>query len=189
MALGRCKSLVVLLASSCLLVSALAAATPAAAAKKKPTAASALKALVRQTKALPPKAASRAKRNKLRLAAVHARKAARRHPCTSVKALNAYRRVLRGIKAKSGKRFAKLRRALAALQPASMNASRRLLADRRTKKCGGGVASSPVATVETKILKNDANGMRLHVVMPDLKFVARSAGGKTWTELKLPDTD
>src|SRR3954462_13692536 len=86
------------------LVALLAASAPAGAAtKRKPTAASALKTLVKQTKALPRTATSRAKRNKLRLPAAHARTTGRRNPCGAVKDLKAFRRVLRGIKTKSGK--------------------------------------------------------------------------------------
>jgi hypothetical protein len=188
MALGSGRSTAVVVTG--LLVALLAAGVPAqAATKRKPTAASALKTLVKQTKALPRTATSRAKRNKLRLAAAHARQAGRRNPCAAVKDLKAFRRVLRGIKTKSGKRFAKLRRRLAALQPASMTASRALLADKRTKKCGGGVAPSSVTTTETKIIRSDASGMQLHVTLPDLNFVARTGGGKTWTQLTMPDTD
>jgi hypothetical protein len=174
--------------TSALILSA-SLATPASAATKKLTSATALRSLAKQTNALPRTATSNAKRNKLRLAAAHARKVGRRQPCAAISDLAKYRAVLRGIKVKSGKRFRKLARQIGALQPASMIASRLLLANKRTKKCGGGVAPSTVKTAETKLIRSDETGMQLHVDMPDLNFVARTAGGKSWTELKAPNTD
>ncbi|MFL5841249.1 MAG: C25 family cysteine peptidase, partial [Thermoleophilaceae bacterium] len=168
---------------------ALTSVAPASAKTAKPTSASTLKTLQKLTFALPKTAASAKKRNQLRLAAAHARRVAARKPCAAVSDLTKYRKVLRGIKVKSGKRFRKLARQLAALQPVSMKASRLLLANRKTKSCGGGVSPSAVATTQTKLLQNDVNGMKLHVDLPDLNFVARTAGGKTWTELKMPNTD
>ena len=113
-----------------------AALVPAAgvAATKKPTTASALKALVRQTNKLPKSVTSVKKRNQLRLAAAHAQRSAKRSPCASVKDLARYRRVLRTVKVKSGKRFRKVAKQVATLQPASMTASRLLLANKKTKK-------------------------------------------------------
>src|SRR4051794_15022987 len=157
---------------------ALTSVAPGSAKTAKPTSASTLKTLQKLTSALPKTAASAKKRNQLRLAAAHARRVAARKPCAAVSDLTKYRKVLRGIKVKSGKRFRKLARQLAALQPVSMKASRLLLANRKTKSCGGGVSPSTVATTQTKLLQNDVNGMKLHVDLPDLNFVARTAGGK-----------
>ena len=70
-----------------------------------------------------------------------------------------------------------------------MSASRALLAKRGTRRCGGGVKPSKLESARFRILRNDANGMRLRVQLPALRFVQRTGGGRTWTKLVLPKTD
>ena len=48
---------------------------------------------------------------------------------------------------------------------------------------------SKLESARFRILKNDANGMRLRVQLPALRFVNRVGGGRTWTKLVLPKTD
>ena len=101
---------------------------------------SALAQLVRQTNALP-RAQRRRQRRKLRRAA--RRPARRAQAAVHVgPAARAFRRVLRGIKVKKGRRNRRGKNRLTALGPASMAASRALLASRRTRRCGGGVKPS-----------------------------------------------
>ena len=172
-----------------LLIPALSAAPSSAQKLKQPGAAKSLRALVRQTNALPPAAAPKAKRRKLARAAKAARRSARGRPCASVRQLARYRSVLRGIRVKKGRRFRRASNRLAALGPAAMNASRALLAKRGTRRCGGGVKPSKLESARFRILKNDASGMRLRVQLPALRFVNRVGGGRTWTQLVLPKTD
>ena len=106
-----------------------------------------LKALVNQTRGLPTAAASSSRKALLLRTARHAARVAKRRPCKAVADLAAYRRLLRGTKIRGsvkGRRLkARMRLRLAKLGPASLKASRKLLSDKRTKRCGGGV--DPVA--------------------------------------------
>jgi hypothetical protein len=172
-----------------LLLPALYAAPASAQKLNQPGAAKSLRALVRQTNALPAAAAPQAKRRQLARAAKSARRSARGRPCASLRQLARYRRVLRGIRVKKGRRFRRASNRLAALGPAAMNGSRALLAKRGTRRCGGGVKPSKLESARFRILKNDANGMRLRVQLPALRFVNRVGGGRTWTKLVLPKTD
>jgi hypothetical protein len=100
-----------------------------------------------------------------------------------------YRNVLRRVKVKTGKRFRHAGTRLAALGPASLNASRLLLRDKRARRCGGGVRPSILSTAQTKLLSSDENGMRVRVELPALRFVPQTGGGRAWTKLALPNTD
>jgi hypothetical protein len=152
-----------------------------------------LKALVNQTRGLPIAAASRARKARLLRTARHAARVARRRPCKAVADLAAYRRLLRGTtirgSVKGRKLKAKLRLRLARLGPTSLKASRKLLSDKRTKRCGGGVVPSRLKTVRTTILSSDENGMHLRIQLPTLTFSAQTGGGRSWTQLSLPNTD
>ena len=70
-----------------------------------------------------------------------------------------------------------------------MKASRRLLSDRRTKSCGGGVVVPTATAAKPNVLSSDVNGMKLRVELPAVQFVEKSEGGKSWTKLVLPNTD
>ena len=88
-----------------------------------------------------------------------------------------------------GKRLGRAEEKLRALGPASMDASRALLASKRTKGCGGGVRPSELEHAEVAVLRSDPNGMRLRVELPALRFVDAAGGGQLWTKLILPNTD
>ena len=178
--------LVVLL--TCLAAIALAGAPAEALAAKKPTAKSTLAALVKQTNRLPAGAASAAKRRALKRLARHARRVARRRPCASVRDLARFRRVLGRVKVKKNKRSRAARR-LTALGPASLDASRLLLAGKKTRRCGGGVKPGTRANPRFRIVGSNARRLRVRVQLPQLHFVARQARGKAWTELKLSKSD
>ena len=156
---------------------------------RQPSAGTALKTLVRQTNALPRSAASRATKLRLLRAARSARRSAKRRPCSSVRQLARYRRVLRGIRLKKGPSNLRARNRLTDLGPASMNATRALLASKLTRRCGGGVKPSKLEEARMTVLKSDANGMRIRVRLPALRFVDAEGGGRTWTKLMLPKTD
>ena len=172
-----------------LLVLAVGAAPASAQKLRQPSAGSALAQLVRQTNALPSSAATKKQKAKLKKAAGVARRSARKSPCTSVRQLATFRRVLRGIKVKKGRRNRRGNNRLRALGPASLAASRALIAGPRTKRCGGGTKPSKLEDVRTTITQSDANGMRLRVDLPALRFVDADGGGRTWTKLALPETD
>ncbi len=172
---------------------ALGAAAPAQAKKatKTANATSQLRSLVSQTSALPKQAASKSAKSKLLRRARRARSIARRSPCGAVSQLSAYRKTLRATRirtnVKGSKLKSRLRQRLARLGPASLTASRKLLSDRRTKRCGGGVIPSTLRSTKTTVLSSDANGMRLRVQLPALRFAGQSGGGKSWTQLTLPN--
>src|SRR3954465_12221003 len=91
------------------LVVALSAGSASGAAPKlrQPGAGAALGQLVRQTAKLPSSAATKKQRARRRRGAGRARRNARKRPCRSVRKLAAYRRVLRRIKVKKGRRNAR----------------------------------------------------------------------------------
>ena len=129
----QARSIAVLLT---LITMAFGFAAADAGAAKAPTAKSSLKSLVRQVNSLPPYAASATKRRALKRLAGHARRSARRRPCASVKDLNRFRRIVASVPVRSKGVSRKRRRAakrLSALSPASMTASRLLLASKRTR--------------------------------------------------------
>jgi hypothetical protein len=181
------RALVRAITGGLILSIAMSGASAVAAKKPRtPTAAATLRALVRQANALPASAASKAQLRALKRSARHARRAARRHPCAALADLNRLRRTLGRITPKGNSAGA---RRLAALGPASLTASRLLLSNKKTKRCGGGLKPSAVASTRTRVLSSDENGMHLQVRLPDVRFVARTAGGRTWTQLMLPNTD
>jgi hypothetical protein len=188
MGLARPRALAVIATVGVLVLLGVGGA-PALAAKA-PTAKSSLKSLVRQASSLPPAAASARKRRALKRFAIQARRSARRKPCASVKYLNLFRRVVASVPVKTKNTSKKRRRAaqrLSALSPASVTASRLLLASKRTKRCGGGVKPPTGDNPKVKILKSNSKQLRLRVELPAVQFVAREADGKAWTQLVLPN--
>jgi hypothetical protein len=156
-------------------------------AAKKPTAKSTLKTLVKQTGRLPASAASPKKRRLLKRLAVHARRSAHRKPCASVHDLNVYRGVLGTIKVK--KKRSRATRRLVALAPASLNASRLLLASKKTKRCGGGSKARSNDNPKVRVVGSDGRRLRVKIQMPEVGFSPAQGGGKSWTELSLPNSD
>jgi hypothetical protein len=106
-----------------------------------------------------------------------------------VRDLSHFRRILRTIKVKKGKRYQRARDRLAALGPSSLKASQKLLSDKRTKRCGGGVRPSTLANTQATVLSSDENGLSVRVQLPVLRFVPETGGGQTWTKLVAPNTD
>ena len=186
---GRRHFRVTTVVAGLLAVAGLCAAPASAQKLRQPSAGSALKQLVSQTNELPSSAATRKQKAKLRKAAATARRNARGKPCASVKQLATFRRTLRGIKLKKGRRNRRGTNSLKALGPLSMAASRALVASPRTKRCGGGVRPSRLEEAKIEILQSDANGMKLRVDLPALRFVDAEGGGRTWTKLMLPNSD
>ena len=182
------KRLALMAGVTALLVAVLAGgAQPVAAKSAKPAAA--IRTLARQTHALPHAIGSRAQHRKLNRAARRSRRAFRKHPCAAVRSLARYRKVLRNVRAKRGRRFRRANRKLSRLGPASLEASRRLLATKRTRRCGGGVKPNRRKRPVTKILSSNANGMHLQVKLPAVQFVQRTGAGQNWTQLFMPNTD
>ena len=185
----QARSIAVLLA---LITMAFGFAAAEAGAAKAPTARSSLKALARQANSLPPAAASPAKRRALKRFAAHARRSARRRPCASVKDLNNIRRIVASVPVRSrgvSRKYRRAARRLSALGPASMTASRLLLASKRTRRCGGGVKPPKGDNPKVRVLKSDARRLRVRVELPAVQFVPREAGGKAWTQLVLPNSE
>src|SRR4051794_12116840 len=147
-----------------------------------------LNALVHAVNKLPRGAVPTSKRHKLNKLARHAKKVSGKKPCKAVGDLNRFRKVLGTVKLrKSAKRRARNR--LAALGPASLRASAKLLASKRTKRCGGGVKPSTRDNPQVKILDSDTNGLHVRYLLPAVQFVPETGGGQTWTKLTMPDTD
>ena len=160
-------------------------------AAKAPTTKSSLKTLVRQTNALPAAAAPAAKRAALKRRARAALRSARKRPCASVRSLNQFRGILGKVRVKANTR--KRRRAarrLSALGPASLTSSRLLLATKRTRRCGGGVKLRQRGNNPTlRIMKSNENQLRVRVALPAVQFVPREAGGQSWTQLVVHNSD
>jgi hypothetical protein len=178
-----------LIAGVCLLMAGSAGVAQAAKKPaKKVSVSSALRTLDRQAATLPKTLVSRTQRRKLHDAARRARLTSKAKPCSSVAALTRFRAVLRTVKPRKGKRNARANLRIAALGPASLAASRLLLADKRTKRCGGDTKPSTLTEAKTSVLSSDINGLRVRVELPAVQFTPRSAGGKSWTQLVLADT-
>ena len=177
--------------ASLLVFAALAGPAQAAKSTKTVNASSSLRALVTATQKLPSTATSARSRARLLSRARRALRVARRTPCTAVRQLASYRGVLRAAKlsgrVKGAKARVRMRARLAALGPVSLKASGRLLADRRTKACGGGVIASTLKAAKTRVLRNDVNGMSLRVELPALRYAAQTGGGRSWTQLSIPN--
>src|SRR5215208_1013154 len=178
----------ILVVGATLLALLLVTAPQAGAATKAPNPQPTLKSLIKQTKDLPA-TVKKAQRTKLARYAAHASKVAKKKPCGAVSDLGRYRRILRGVKIKKGKRFKGAAARLARLGPLSVKASQKLLADTRTKRCGGGVRQSTLSEVKPTVLHSDENGLSVRVELPVLRFVPETGGGQTWTKLVAPDTD
>jgi hypothetical protein len=152
-----------------------------------------LTSLVNKTQSLPRAAASTAAKARLLRRARHARSVASRRPCSAVRDLTSYRKALKSTRIRASARGrrnrARLRQRLAALAPASVTASRKLLSDRRTRSCGGGVTVPTIKSSRATVLRSDVNGMTVRVKLPALRFVPEDGGGKAWTKLVLPNTD
>jgi hypothetical protein len=187
------KALAVVATACLLLLAALGGSAMAAKSTKRVNASAPLRALVKQTGKLPRRAASAKAKARLLRTALGAAGVAKQRPCKAVKGLSTYRRILGATRirasVKGRKAKARLRIRLAALGPASLKASRKLLSDKRTKRCGGGVVPSTLKNAETTVLSSDENGMRLRVKLPALAFTAQTGGGKSWTQLVLPNSD
>jgi Peptidase family C25/Propeptide_C25 len=171
----------------CALVISMVAIGPAAASAATPS--QSLKALVRQTKGLKLNGAT--KRTLLASLGI-ARGKLRHSPCSTLSSLTRFRRQLLKIhfaKTRRGKKIPHNVLVLSSLGPASLKISRTLLASKSTRRCGGGIRNSSVHSTKAKILSSSAKGLTARVTLPDLKFVSRSAGGHTWTQLVLPNTD
>src|SRR4051794_8345103 len=158
-------------------------------AAKKTAPAPTLRALVRQTKALPRSLGKKKQHRALLHAAGTARRSFKGHACISVRQLSRYRRILARIHPKKGRRFGRANAKLERLGPTSLEASRRLLFSKKTKRCGGGKKLNTRKQPVTRILSSDENGMHLQVLLPAVQFGTQTGGGKTWTELSMPNTD
>ena len=178
------------------------AAAPAAAASSSPSIATsklsheakqALKKLAKKTgkvngRALKP--TSRPRLAKLLRLARAAKSNAKKHTCTSVKALSSYRKtmqstkVLRKPKKKAGKTLDKL----AGLTSLSSQASLLLLSSSKTKKCGGGVAASTLDEAKTTVLESNAEHLKIAVELPKVLLTPQTEGNKTYTEMLAPNT-
>ena len=187
------RALAVTAGVSLLILVAGSAQAQAAKSTKKANARPALASLISQTSRLPRQAASSAAKARLLRRARHARSVASKSPCMAVRDLTSYRKALKSTKirpsAKGRRNRARLRQRLAALAPASVKASRKLLSDRRTRSCGGGIGVPKNKAAQTSVLRSDVNGMTVRVKLPELRFVPEEGGGKQWTKLVLPNTD
>jgi len=187
------KALAATAGLSLLILLAVGGQAQAAKSTKTVNAKSTLTSLVNQTKNLPRLAASASAKSKLLSRARRARSVASKAPCSAVNQLSLYRKTLKAAKVRGsvkGKAArARLAKRLAALGPASNRASRKVLSDRRTRTCGGGVVAPTSKTVKTTVRSSDENGMRIGVDLPAVQFVEKIEGGKSWTKLVLPNTD
>ena len=175
------------------LAAALAAVAPASAsgqAPKKPSAQTvanrALAKLAGDTRRVPKSALSRRNRTALLRTLARARRAARRNPCRSIRALKGYRRGMR-------RRVRQPRSRSKAPQPAShrgrldaqvLKANVALLALPRTRRCGGGKRST-VDEAKTTIRTNTERELAMTVKLPPPQFITHKVGGKDYTEVAM----
>ncbi len=182
------RALAILAAS--LLVCGLWSSAAGIAANSKGNAVTApLRTLVAKTDALPANALPKGKRLGLEKTAADARVWAGKRPCKAIRDLAHFRRILLGVKVRRGRKGTKRGVRIATLAPLSLRATSGLLASKRTKACGGGTKPSRRHTTEVKILRSDANGLKLKVQLAQLRFVPKTGGGRTWTQLTLTGTE
>ena len=160
------RALAVTAGASLLILLALGGQAQAAKSTKTVNAKSTLTSLVNQTKNLPRQAASQGREGEApapRASCALGRLEGALHARSSD--LSAYRKTLRATKiirlGQGQGRRARLAKRLAALGPASTRASRKLLSDRRTKSCGGGVVTPTLEDRQDDgAVSSDENGMK-----------------------------
>ncbi|MGH2897625.1 MAG: C25 family cysteine peptidase, partial [Solirubrobacteraceae bacterium] len=175
-----------------LLLAFIVGAGAQAAVKKPAGPAKALRDVVTQTVKLPRASVPSPRRARLLGLARHARRVAASSPCSAVRDMTSYRRVLKTTRVKARVRAALRRRGLAALaqaNAASTSASRSLLSSSRTRRCGGGGTPSTLSEAKATVMKSDENGITLRVRLPQLQFVSEQGGGKSFTKLVAPGTE
>ena len=105
--------------------------------------------------------------------------------------LNQFRGILGKLRVRTNTRTRRrAARRLSALGPASLTSSRLLLASRRTRRCGGGVKLRQRGNNPTvRIVTSNQNQLRVRVALPAVQFVPREAGGQSWTQLVVANSD
>jgi len=131
--------------------------------------------LVKHTRKLPKKLATRRNKRALLRLAKSAKRTSRRNPCRSVRTLRAYRRQLRHVR--SSRR--KPRRGELAADTLSAHVA--LLAVPRARRCGGRRVT--VARATSKVLDSDDRHLRLHLSLPVPTFAPQQGGGSDYQQM------
>jgi peptidase C25-like protein len=168
-------------------IGVLALAVPVASAaprapSPKAQAAKRLNTLVKHTRKLPKKLATRRSKRVLVRLAKSAKRSSRRNPCKSVRTLKAYRRGLRRVRRprlKSHTPTTSSRRGQ--LESDTLAANVALLALPRARRCGG----RPVTVAQAKgdVLESDERHLRIRLSLPLPTFAAHQVGGSEYQQI------
>ncbi len=169
---------------------AAARSAPSAPTTQRASTAKTLRTLVKQTKKLSAKAVRGKSRKQLIKLATTAQKQARKSPCSSVGALTKYRKTLARTKVKAKPKKLKNRtlNQIAGLTTLSTTASMQLLASKKTKKCGGGVAPSTRPEAVTKVQASTEEHLKVAIAMPQVILKPERVGSRSYVKLLAPGT-
>ena len=190
MPIAASRALAITVGVSLLILLALGGQAQAAKSTKNANAKSTLTSLVNQTKNLPKKAASKAAKAKLLRIARHARKVASKSPCTAVKDLSAYRKTLKATKisgAVQGRAARNARQAPRGARAgidegepqAAVGQAHQALRRRRRRP--------DAKAVKTTVLSERRERHDDRRQLPALRLRREGRGGKSWTQLVLPE--
>jgi hypothetical protein len=168
-------------------VGVLAVALPvASAASRAPSpkaqAAKRLNTVVRHTRKLPKKLATRRSKRVLLRLAKSAKRSSRRSPCRSVRMLRAYRRGLGRVRRPRLKSHTPTTSsARGQLESDTLAANVALLALPRARRCGG--RQVKVAQAKSEVLESDDHHLRLRLSLPLPTFAAHQVGGTEYQQI------
>lgn len=149
-----------------------------------------LKTLVKQTRKVSKKAVRAKARKRLVKLASSAQRNATKAPCTSVGALETYRRAIAStrVRPKPKKLKGRTLDRLAGLGTVSTRATLLLLASKKTTTCGGGVTPSTRDESRTKVRASTVNHLEVAVDLPQVVLMPERVRGTSYVKLLAPDT-
>lgn len=176
----RIPHLLLLGAVACALL-AVPAAAPAAVPKPVSKAVSALRT---EASSLPASVSPRVRRRaRIAVTAIGADVRANRW-CRAKGRLSALRRTLRG---RPGRAVPVQRRA--ALSSRALRVQALLLADVRTKRCGGRKTARFGGSSGASVVRSTPEGITVRVNLPDPQLIPKTGGGQAWEQLVMPGLD
>ena len=186
--MNRAPAIAVLVAA----LAALLALTTTAAAQDSPKAPSpksqaksAFKQLDRLVRGLPGRTINKRNKARLRGSLKTAQRSYTKVPCTSIKRLRAFRRLLKRIREPKNRGVGTTtskpsRRGV--IEGQALRAAAALLQLPRAKKCGGGVRSK-VAEADATVLESDERHLRLKMDLPPPSFIGRKVGSQEFQQM------
>ena len=143
--------------------------------------------LVRDTRKLPRRLATRHVKTKLVRLSKSAKRTSKRRPCRSIRTLGAYRRSLRRVRRPRLKGKAPTTSSWRGrLESDALAANVGLLGLPRARRCGGRTVS--VTEAKAAVLESDEHHLRLRLSLPAPTFSAHEAGGSEYQQMFMDGT-